>query len=515
MLLPSFALVLWLMTDAKSYSQILRSSIIIGGASILNILIGLCRTKAAAVLLGPAGVGLIGLFQNMITMASTVAGLGFGNVGTRQIAEAAARADDSAVVAARRALFWGTLVLASTGALIFWALRDLLALSVVGDSNSKFQVQWLALGVAFTVGASSQSALLNGLRRIGDIARVSVFSALLSTILGVGVLLCWGQSGIIAFVLAAPACTLVLGYFFASRLPKPIGCPTPWPLLISQWRTLARLGTAFMLAGVVATFAQLLVRILIQRKYGADGSGNFQASWQISMTYLGFVLSAMGTDYYPRLTASIDDHNATNRMVIEQTEVALLLAGPVLVVMMGLAPWIIHILYSHEFRQAQTILRWQVIGDLLKILSWPLGFVLLASGNGKAFLFTETVGFAFFVALTWCGLNFFGVQAAGLAFVGMYVVYLPMVYWLAHRKTGFGWPRKIWRQFFVLLALCSATKILAEWSIAAGATLGILAASGLAAYSVLHFSSVGVINSSAGSRIVRLVEKFFPQRNKR
>ena len=47
----------------------------------------------------------------------------------------------------------------------------------------------------------------------------------------------------------------------------------------------------------------------------------------------------MGTDYYPRLTATIHDPVATNRLVNEQTEVALLLAGPVLLAMLALAPW--------------------------------------------------------------------------------------------------------------------------------------------------------------------------------
>ena len=52
--------------EGKSYRQILRSTSIIGGASVINILIGLVRVKVAAVLLGPAGIGLIGLFKAML-----------------------------------------------------------------------------------------------------------------------------------------------------------------------------------------------------------------------------------------------------------------------------------------------------------------------------------------------------------------------------------------------------------------------------------------------------------------
>ena len=74
------------MSESNSYRQILRSSSIIGGASAINIVIGLVKMKAVALLLGPAGVGLIGLLTNLVGLVSSVAGLGFGNVGTRQIA---------------------------------------------------------------------------------------------------------------------------------------------------------------------------------------------------------------------------------------------------------------------------------------------------------------------------------------------------------------------------------------------------------------------------------------------
>ena len=73
------------MSKDGSYRQILRSSSIIGGASVINIVVGLLRIKVAAVLFGPSGVGLIGLLTNLASTASAVAGLGFGNVGTRQI----------------------------------------------------------------------------------------------------------------------------------------------------------------------------------------------------------------------------------------------------------------------------------------------------------------------------------------------------------------------------------------------------------------------------------------------
>lgn len=132
------------MSEKSSHQQILRSTSIIGGAAVFNVFFGLVRTKIAALLLGPVGVGFIGLLQNLMSTASTVAALGFGNAGTRQIAEAAALDDSAAVAAARRALFWGTLGLSVLGAGIFWALRDVLATRVLGNPSWSKDVGWLA-----------------------------------------------------------------------------------------------------------------------------------------------------------------------------------------------------------------------------------------------------------------------------------------------------------------------------------------------------------------------------------
>lgn len=497
------------MSDAKSYGQILRSSAIIGGASVLNILVGLLRTKVAAIVLGPTGVGLIGLFQSLMTTAFTVASLGFGNVGTRQVAEAMGREDMHAVAAARRALSWGSLGLALLGGAVIWVMRDVLAARVIGDDSRATDVGWLAFGVALMVLANSQGALLNGLRRIGDIARVSVLSAVSSTVLGIGVLAWWGRDGLLAFVLSAPLCSVLLNHWYVSRLPKVSPATTPWSVLISQWRTLARLGSAFMMAGLVATLAQLLVRTLVQRKLGAEALGNFQAAAQISMTYLGFVLTAMGTDYYPRLAATMQDHVAANRMVNEQTEVALLLGGAALLAMLGLAPWMIELLYSSGFHDATGVLQWQVLGDVLKVASWPLGFILLAAGDGRAFLITEFIGFGLFVVVSWLGLPWLGVEAAGIAYFGMYLVYLPMVYWLAWRRTGFRWVDAIWWRLGILMSTCLVIKGVAGWSPFVGNVLGVLAACCWGVNAMERLSNMGVLGGWVGrfwSRIVSITK---------
>ncbi|WP_290885920.1 O-antigen translocase [Arenimonas sp.] len=484
------------MSDVSSYRQILRSSSITGGAAFINVLVSLLRTKAAAVLLGPAGVGLLGLFQNVMESAAIVSALGLGNAGARQIAEAEGRGDATGVAAARRALAIGTTVLAVVGAALVWLLRDPIAERVLGDSDRSREIGWLAVGVGLLVASASQGGLLIGLRRVGDLARLSVWSSILGTIFGVASLWVLGEKGLLIFLLAMPLSTYLVGQILVRRLPVKKANEPSLAILVVNWQALLRLGLAFMVVGLAVTMGQLAVRSMVQNQLGLDALGYFQAAWAVSMTYVGFVLAAMSSDYFPRLTATIRDHVAANRLVNQQTEVALLIAGPIFLTMLVFTPHVIAMLYSKAFDDSVTILRWQILGDILKLAGWPMGFIILAAGDGRTFVMSESLGISVFVLLVWLGLPQIGLQATGLAFIGMYLVYLPFVYWLAWRRTRFVWSLSVWVKFVCLLLAALLICILQRHSEVVAVACGTGAALCFALYSLArlsHMSNLGGI----------------------
>src|SRR5258706_9748143 len=106
------------MPDKHSYGEILKSSAFIGGSSVIVILIGTVRTKAMAILLGPTGVGLMGLYGSIIDLALSVAGAGIINVGVRQIAEAVGSEDTDRIARSVAVLRRASIALGIIGALL-------------------------------------------------------------------------------------------------------------------------------------------------------------------------------------------------------------------------------------------------------------------------------------------------------------------------------------------------------------------------------------------------------------
>ena len=97
--------------------------------------------------------------------------------------------------------------------------------------------------------------------------------------------------------------------------------------------------------------------------------------------YRGVHSASDGVDFYPRLTAVAKNNAECNRLVNEQAEISLLLAGPGVIITMTFAPLVIALLYTTKFAAAVEPLRW------ICFLVWctasspgPMGFIVLAKG---------------------------------------------------------------------------------------------------------------------------------------
>ena len=500
------------LTDS-SYRKTLRSSSIIGGAQAVTILAGVLKMKVAAVVLGPAGVGLVGLYANLVQTAASIGGLGTDTSAVRGIASANASDDTNAVWRCRSALVWGSVVLSIAMGVLFYTCRGWVAAVFLADASRARDVGWLSIGVAATVLVASQSALLTGLNRIGDLARINVGAGVIGALVGVISIRIWPERGLLLMVLAGPLFSLLFGRYYVRRIRRPIGCSITFRGAGREWRSMAGLGIAFMLSGVVALLGQLSIRAIVQHQLGADALGQFQASWAIGMTYLSFVLGAMATDYYPRLTAAMTSREAASRLINEQSEVGILLCAPIVLGVMALSPWVVRILYAPEFGPAAEILRWQLLGDILKVLSWPLGFMQQARGAGKTFFVTETITAGTFVLSVYFGLPYFGVAATGIAFLVSYAVCLPLVWLLARRWIGFRWSRAVRIQAAAVVVAATLVNAACGWNPLLGAGVGLVLSAVLTVWGIVRLSSVagakgrlgklGRLGEAIAARVIR------------
>jgi PST family polysaccharide transporter len=204
---------------------------------------------------------------------------------------------------------------------------------------------------------------------------------------------------------------------------------------------LIKLGVAIMLGSLMTAGTMYILRVMIIRELGLEATGLYQAAGTLSSVYVGFILESMGKDFYPRLSSVAHDNALCNKLVNEQAEVSFLLAAPGICATLILAPLVITILYSEQFVNALEILRWQMLGILLRVGSWPMGFILLAKGEGKKFFLSEFITNIVYIGLTWVGILYLGLKGVGVAFFGMYLFYWILIYIITKKITGLTWSK--------------------------------------------------------------------------
>ena len=418
---------------------LIRSMLIIGSAQVVNILISIVRIKVLAILLGPSGVGLLSIYNSLLGMVQQTAGLGMASSGVREIASS--RDDEATLSRVRRVLFAAHLIQGALAMLAVWLLRESIAIWLFGDAVRTTEVGLIGIAILLSLLASAQTALLQGLRKIGDLGRVTVIGAFVGTLAGLAAVWLQGESGLIWFILVQPLAAALIALHYTRRLPRPTATRMSLVETWEVWKPMAKLGAAFMLGGLATAATLLLVRGRISQELGLDAAGHFAAAWGITMTYVGFLLGAMGADYYPRLAEVIHDKVAAVRLMNDQAQLGLAIGGPVLLLLIGLAPWIITLLYSDEFGPAVTLLQWQTVGNVFKIASWALGFSIVASARSKTFLLVQVNFNILFLLMLWPTLASFGIIAAGPAFTIAYILHFALLYLIARRIFQFRWQR--------------------------------------------------------------------------
>ena len=425
-------------TDRPSYVQILRSTALIGGSSGLTLLVGMARTKAIAMLLGPTGIGLMGVYASIADVVRSVAQMGVNSSGVRQIAEAVASEDDRQIARTVMALRRIAVGLALLGTLAMVAFSGPIAVWTFGSDEHASAVAWLSLAVFFKIVSDGQAALIQGMRRIGDLARIGVVGSLLGAIVSVGLVAAMGENGVVPALVAIAAIGTLLSWAYSRKVDV-----APVTLTRAEMRaeaaSLLQLGLAFMASGILMMGAALLVRVFVLRQLGVEAAGFFHATWALGGLYVGVVLQAMGADFYPRLVGAITNKPRANRLVNEQTHVSLLLAGPGVVATLVFAGPVLTLFYTEEFNAAAGLLRWICLGMALRVITWPIGYIIVASNQRLVFFATELAWTLVNVSLSWVCIDRFGLDGAGVAFFGSYVFHAVVVYTLVGHMTGFRW----------------------------------------------------------------------------
>jgi PST family polysaccharide transporter len=420
----------------QTYGQILKSSAIVGGSTIINVGIGIVRTKIMALLLGPAGFGLAGLYTSIITLTQSLAGMGINSSGVRQIAEAAGSGDQDRIAKTASVLRRTSVVLGLLGGVLLVLFSKQVSVLTFGDAKQRGAVCLISLAVFFQLISGGQGALIQGMRKITDLAKINVIGAFSGLAISAPVVYLLREKGIAVALVLVAATTIITSWWYSRKIRI-----TAMPLTYGEIRLevagLLTLGVAFMVSGLMVPCVAYFVRVFLLRQLGIAAAGMYQSAWTLGGLYVGLILQAMGADFYPRLSAVAKDNGECNRLVNEQTLIGLLVAGPGVLATLTLAPLVISLFYSAKFGGAVPVLRWISLGATLQVVTWPMGFIIVAKARQNLFLVSEILWAILATGLAWTCITLWGLNGSGIAFFLAYVAHWIIVYPIVRHLSGF------------------------------------------------------------------------------
>ena len=400
---------------SDSYSHVLKYTGIFGGVQGLNIIVSLVRNKLIAVILGPNGMGLSSLFNTTVNFISQATNFGISFSAVKHVSELFDSGDEAAICHFVQVVRTWSLLTALLGIIICIFAGPVLSSLTFAWGNHTLHFILLAPAVGLMAITGGETAILKGARQLRPLAVIQIFTALVALIISIPIYYIFGQTGIVPVIVLMALATMLLTLRYSYHL---------YPLqlkghrgILGEGMAMVRLGVAFVMAGVLGSGAEMIIRSYLNVSSGdLDVVGLYNAGFMLCVTYAGMVFSAMETDYFPRLSAVARGDIATqNQTINRQIEVSLLIVSPMLAVLIVTLPVLVPLLFSQKFLPMVSMAQVAVFSMYIKAVSLPVSYITLAKGDSVGYMVMECIYDVVLVLLVMIGYSHWGLFGTGVA----------------------------------------------------------------------------------------------------
>lgn len=416
----------------NSYKGIVKTTGLIGLVQVFKLIFGFAQNKVLAILVGPAGFGIWGLLNSFVVMVSSFSTLGIDQAGVRLIAQVDDKEDGKVdeIIWVFKASIRFFAVLSTVLILCF---SKAISTAIFGESGYFFALSIVSLAILFNSLNQGQISILNGLRDIRSLAKSQIFGAIFGAIIAIVFVLLYKEEGIPYFILGTSIVASFFSWFFVKSHKITKNRPR-WSKIKITFKELLSVGYGIAYSAILVAIVTYFIQIFLRKEFGLEVVGIYNASFTISNIYIGVILSAMGVDLMPRLSKIIHIKTQVNKLVNEQIELGLLVSSIGIVGVIICAPYILKILYSSEFTSGLNIIRWQILGVYLRVLSFPLGYILIIKKKTTQFILVQT--------LMWGGNYFFlilftkiwGYESLGMNYFAAYILYILVLFYFNRKE---------------------------------------------------------------------------------
>lgn len=389
--------------------NLLKTSLLSGVATLVRIFTGVIVTKVIAVILGPAGVAIIGQLQSLMNLTMLLAGDFLKTAVVKYTAEYGKNANE------QQYRLWSSaleiiLIFSLVMSVILFVFSKDLSLYFFKDAQFKGVLRVLSFSLTFFTINTFILSILNGLREIRKYIIINIlinvvslfFVCILSYFFSLkGALIAYTTNQSVVLLITIFLVRNEKWFDYKNFIKKNVD-------RLSQYKKLLYFSVITFTAIASSNVSMVYIRSLLIDSLSTKEAGLWQALWVVSQLSMTLITTSLATYLLPALS-SLKTKDLINNELINSFKLLLPVAVGTALLMFFLRDIIISVLYTEDFLEMRDLFLWQLVGNVIKLIGWLFGFVLVSRGMVKYTTFTEVV-FAFI----WCLLTTVLVREYGL-----------------------------------------------------------------------------------------------------
>lgn len=426
----------------------MKATSIFGGVQVFNILITLVRGKVVAILLGPAGMGLNGLFLSGLNLVQSLTSLGIAESAVKDLALSHGKNEDdfNKTYTVFKSWIWVTALLGMSISILF---APLLSRFAFGDGSQTWAFMFLSTTFIFGALAGGVYTVLRATRKIKELAKANIYGSISGLLVTLPILYVWGIDGVMPSIIAAGFATLLVSLLFRKFIKVEV-VELTLKEKFDLGKPMVAMGINMALSGLFGTVSIFSLTIFITRFGSLDDLGLYNAGNSIIAGYVGMIFTAMSADYFPRLSALSDDKNKWENVINQQIEILLLAMLFILPIIVLTVKFLIIVLLSEKFIEAADFIAITSLSITFKALLWAINFTYLSMGSSKLFLITQSIGIPVFLTLRILGFSLMGLEGLAIFEIVAMIIVLLYNYAITKRKYVYSISSKSWILTFVI-----------------------------------------------------------------
>lgn len=265
-------------------------------------------------------------------------------------------------------------------------------------------------------------AVLKATHRLKKVAQLSLLNVVLTLLTSIPMFYLWGTGGIIPSLLLGSVLQFALTAGYSYRLHRP-DFSFSWSFL-KKGRGLIVLGLAFVAAGILGSGVEFGIRAFLNNQGGEEAVGLYNAGYMMAFTYVGIVFAAFESEYFPRLSRLLEQHDRVGLLhaVKRQIKISLAFVIPLVAVLIPLLPYVVPLLFSNRFADAVPMAQITMLAMVLRAIALPVEYIPLAKGDSKGYLTMEAVYDILLLVLVCTGYHLYGIPGTGCGIIVSYIL---------------------------------------------------------------------------------------------